>query len=78
MKSSWRRLDDKETQPCRNHQEERDARPLHLCPACLLKLCWNLRVEPVPYLMKLKAFCQQNGINPETDWYEGGIAALAI
>ena len=33
-----------------NHQEERDARLLHLCPVCLRKLCWNLRVEPVPYL----------------------------
>src|SRR6266496_1551562 len=41
-----------------NHQEERDARPLCLCPVCLRKLCWNLWVEPVPYLTKMKAFCQ--------------------
>ena len=60
-----------------NHQEERDARPLHLCPVCLRKLCWNLQVEPVPYLTKLKAFCQQNGLDPERGWYEKVTAALA-
>lgn len=60
-----------------NHQEERDARPLHLCPVCLRKLCWNLQVEPVPYLTRLKAFCQQNGLDPERGWYEKVMAALA-
>jgi archaemetzincin len=60
-----------------NHQEEKDRRPLHPCPVCLRKLCWNLRVEPVPYLTRLKAFCQQNGLDPETGWYERAIAALA-
>src|SRR5262249_10848958 len=60
-----------------NHQEERDARPLSLCPVCLRKLCWNLGVEPVPYLTKLKAFCQQNGLEPESNWYERATAALA-
>jgi len=59
-----------------NHQEERDSRPLHLCPVCLRKLCWNLRVEPVPYLTKMKAFCQQNGPDTESGWYERAIAAL--
>jgi archaemetzincin len=59
-----------------NHQEERDARPLHPCPVCLRKLCWNLRAEPVPYLMKLNAFCRQNGLDPESAWYERAIAAL--
>lgn len=60
-----------------NHREERDTRPMHLCPVCLRKLCWNLRVEPMPYLMKLKAFCQQNGLDPESGWYERAMAALA-
>jgi archaemetzincin len=59
-----------------NHQEEKDRRPIHLCPVCLRKLCWNLRVEAVPYLMKLKAFCQQNGLDAESSWYEKAIAAL--
>lgn len=60
-----------------NHQEERDARLLHLCPVCLRKLCWNLRVEPVPYLTKLNTFCQKNGLGPESAWYERAAAALA-
>jgi archaemetzincin len=60
-----------------NHQEERDSRPLHPCPVCLRKRCWNLRADPVPYLMKLNAFCQQNGLDPESRWYERAIAALA-
>ena len=60
-----------------NHQEERDARPLHLCPVCLRKLCWNLQVEPVPYLKNLAAFCQQHGLDPESAWYERALAALA-
>ena len=60
-----------------NHQEEKDRRPMHLCPVCLRKLCWNLRVEPVPYLMKLKAFCQQHGLDPESARYEQALAALA-
>jgi hypothetical protein len=54
------------------------SRPLHLCPVCLRKLCWNLRVEPVPYLTKLKAFCEQNCLDAESRWYERAIAALAI
>ena len=61
----------------RNHQEERDARPLHLCPVCLRKLGWNLPVEPVSYRTTLKAFCQQYGLDPERDWYERALAALA-
>ena len=60
-----------------NHQEERDTRPMYLCPVCLRKLCWNLQVEPVPYLGKLEAFCRQNGLAPESRWYERAVAALA-
>jgi archaemetzincin len=60
-----------------NHQEERDARPLHLCPVCLRKLCCNLRVEPIPYLTNLKGFCKKNALDPEVGWYGGAIATLA-
>src|SRR5262249_13712235 len=59
------------------HREERDSRPLYLCPVCLRKLRWNLRAEPVPYLAKLKAFCEQNGLDAECGWYERARAALA-
>jgi archaemetzincin len=60
-----------------NHQQEKDRRPMHPCPVCLRKLCWNLEVEPAPYLTKLKAFCRQNGLDPESRWYERALAALA-
>jgi archaemetzincin len=60
-----------------NHQEEKDRRPMHLCPVCLRKLCWNLQVEPLPYLMNLMAFYEQNGLDPESRLYERAIAALA-
>jgi archaemetzincin len=60
-----------------NHQEEKDRRPLHLCPVCLRKLCWNLQVEPVPYLRKLEAFCHRHGFDAEAGWYETAKAALA-
>jgi archaemetzincin len=60
-----------------NHQAERDARPLHLCPVCLRKLCWNLRVEPIPYLTRLKRFCQDQGLEAETRWYEKAVVAQA-
>jgi archaemetzincin len=59
-----------------NHQEERDRRPLHLCPVCLRKLCWNLQAEPIPYLAELKAFCRTQGLD-EALWYEQAVAALA-
>ncbi len=60
-----------------NHQQERDQRPLHLCPVCLRKLCWNLQVEPIPYLTKLKTFCQTHDLGAEARWYEKAVAALA-
>ena len=30
----------------------------------------------IPYLTKMQAFCRQNGLGPETGWYERAIAAL--
>ena len=60
-----------------NHQAERDARPLYLCPVCLRKLCWNLRVEPGPYLTKLQTFCRKNGLDAESGWYKKATEALA-
>jgi archaemetzincin len=60
-----------------NHQQQRDARPLHLCPVCLRKLSWNLRAEPVAYLTRLKAFCRHLGLEPESVWYERATAALS-
>jgi archaemetzincin len=59
-----------------NHQEEKDRRPMHLCPVCLRKLCWNLQAEPVAYLGKLEAFCRRYRFGAEAVWYEHAMAAL--
>jgi archaemetzincin len=59
-----------------NHQEERDGRPLHLCPVCLRKLLWNLQAEPAAYLKRLEAFCRECGLE-EADWYARAVGALA-
>jgi hypothetical protein len=50
---------------------------VHLCPACLRKLCWSLQAEAVPYLMKMKTFCEQNGLNSERIWHEKALPPLA-
>src|SRR5262249_41027531 len=44
-----------------NSLEESDRRPLHLCPICMRKLCWNLQVEPVAYFKQLQTICRQHG-----------------
>jgi archaemetzincin len=59
-----------------NSQSEADLRPLHLCPVCLRKLCWNLRVQPIPYLKKLGEFCRTHGLKEEGLWYAKAIEAL--
>jgi archaemetzincin len=59
-----------------NSQAEADGKPLHLCPVCLRKLCWNLQVEPVPYLRRLEKFCRAHDLADEADWYARALAAL--
>jgi archaemetzincin len=60
-----------------NHQEERDSRPMHLCPVCLRKLLWNLQADPLPYLRRLEAFCRSQRFGEDADWYAQAVAALA-
>jgi archaemetzincin len=52
-----------------NNQEESDRKPLHLCPVCLRKLCWNLGIKPVAYLQKHEAFCKKHGFKEEAEYY---------
>jgi len=59
---------------CNSH-EERDEMPLNPCPVCLRKLCWNLQVEPVPYLRRLATFCGEHGLD-EAVWYASAVEAL--
>jgi archaemetzincin len=59
-----------------NHQQERDSRPLHLCPVCLRKLLWNLQAEPAAYLQRLEAFCRGNRLDEAAEWYARAVEAL--
>lgn len=59
-----------------NNREESDRHPLHFCPVCLAKLCWNLDVEPESYLKKQEAFCRKHGLKDEADWYDKAIKLL--
>ena len=59
-----------------NHQEESDRTPMHLCPVCLRKLCWNLGVKPIPHLTALMTFCRQNNLHSEADWYDKAITKV--
>jgi archaemetzincin len=59
-----------------NSLAESDRKPLHLCPTCLRKVCWNLQVSPECYLSRLQAFLQTHGFPEEVDWYRKAILAL--
>lgn len=61
-----------------NSQEERDRTPLHPCPVCLRKLCWNLQVDPVDYLRPLSAFCEGHGLDQDAGWFARATAALEV
>jgi archaemetzincin len=59
-----------------NSLAEADRKPLHVCPPCLQKFCWNLQVEPVPYLRRLQAFYKKYEFADEADWCGKAVAAL--
>lgn len=59
-----------------NNLEESDNKPLHLCPVCQRKLCWNLRVDPVAHLRKLEEFCRKHNFEEEVEWYQNASSAL--
>jgi archaemetzincin len=59
-----------------NSLDESDRKPLHLCPPCLRKLCWNLQVTPQGYLRRLQEFMQTHGFQEEADWYHEAILGL--
>jgi len=45
-----------------NNRAESDAAPLHLCPACLAKLCWNTRCDPVRRFEQLAEWAERTGV----------------
>ncbi len=61
-----------------NTLEEKDRRPLALCPQCVAKVCWATGAEPAERFRRLAAFCRQHGLGGEGRFYEESAAQLAI
>jgi archaemetzincin len=59
-----------------NSLEEGDRTPLHPCPVCLRKLCWNLQVEPAAHLRRLAGFCQTHGLEEDGIWFATAAEAV--
>jgi archaemetzincin len=45
--------------------------PLHLCPPCLRKLCWNRQLDLLPYLRRLRDFLTGWAFSEEAERFEG-------
>ena len=59
-----------------NHRAESDRRPIACCPECVAKLWWITGADPVARYRTLAAFCRDNGLKPEQEFYEMSIHAL--
>jgi archaemetzincin len=59
-----------------NGLAEADRKPLHVCPPCLRKFCWNLQLKPVPYLKRLQAFYKKYEFADEAEWCSKAMTAL--
>ncbi len=59
-----------------NHRAESDRHPLWLCPVCLAKLTWATKVEPIARYQRLAAFCKENGLTEEAEFFQKSIAAM--
>lgn len=60
-----------------NSLPESDRQPLHFCPVCLRKVCWNLQADPAEYLSKLEAFCLKHKFEEEAESYAKAREAMA-
>lgn len=56
---------------------ESAGRPIHLCPACLKKLCWNSGCDLDGRFAKLEALASELGIEHEAHYYRKARAKLA-
>ncbi len=59
-----------------NHRAESDRHPLWLCPVCLAKLTWATGVKPIPRYQRLAAFCKENGLTEEAEFFGKSIDVL--
>lgn len=59
-----------------NHLEELDRRPLWYCPQCLGKISWNLNINEIARLEKLKAFWDEHHEPIASNYYQQALNAL--
>ena len=59
-----------------NHRAESDRHPLWLCPVCLAKISWATGVKPLDRYRRLAAFCHENGLTEEAQFFQESVAAL--
>jgi archaemetzincin len=59
-----------------NSLEESDRAPLHACPVCTRKLCWDLKLDPVARFERLVPFYRANGFGDEADWCTKAVGLL--
>ena len=69
-------LDHCDDVPCNMRGSACLSGPLHLCPPCLRKLCWNRQVDLRPYLQRLKDFFGRWEFTEAAQRYEGMIQLL--
>ncbi len=60
-----------------NNLDESDRNPIEVCPECLAKICWATQADPAERFRKLAAFCKEQGLKPEQEFYEKSLARLA-
>jgi archaemetzincin len=59
-----------------NNLDESDRAPLHYCPVCTRKLCWDLKLDPVARFESLIPFYRANGFERQADWCAEAIERL--
>lgn len=59
-----------------NSRAESDGKPLELCPECLAKVCWACELDPLARFKALEEFCEEQGLEPEADFYRKSIEML--
>lgn len=59
-----------------NTLQEKDRRPLALCPECVAKVCWATGAEPGERFRRLAAFCAEHGLAKQAGFYRQSARAL--
>jgi len=59
-----------------NSLDELDRYPVHLCPICLKKLCWNRGFDVLERYEKLREFYEKNGFGEEARWTKNRIEKI--